>query len=121
MLTGEDLCQPAPSPKGRIAPSNFPAVQENKNLKVLSIVTSRYMYRALTLGNFFRRKGRDKLSLASGINAATHRGLERREAGGAEAGIVAGPNVGAGVESQWWRRRRRRRRSRRRVYSKQTQ
>jgi hypothetical protein len=105
MLTGEDLCQPAPSPKGRIAPSNFPAVQENKNLKVLSIVTSRYMYRALTLGNFFRRKGRDKLSLASGINAATHRGLERREAGGAEAGIVAGPDVGAGVESQWcwWR------------------
>jgi hypothetical protein len=59
------------------------------------------MYRALTLGNFFRRKGRDKLSLASGINAATHRGLERREAGGAEAGIVAGPDVGAGVESQW--------------------
>jgi hypothetical protein len=34
------------------------------------------MYRELTLENFFRRKGRDKLSVASGINVATHRGLD---------------------------------------------
>jgi hypothetical protein len=76
-LTLEDLCQPAPSPKGRIAPPNFPAVQEKqKSQSSLNSDFPLYMYRELTLENFFRRKGRDKLSVASGINVATHRGLD---------------------------------------------